>query len=200
LQRNQTGAGQYLDISLLDGAFLMMILLAGISIAGKDPTSEQYLTGKLACYNLYRTSDNRYLALALLEPKFWNVFCAKLELFDLPGSQFQTNQNELVQIISQKIASRSLQDWIEYFSVDDVCITPVQSIEEALQSEYVKQRQLFTIVENPFGSLQQMRTPFVDPGATQKKAPGLGEHNREILEEAGYIGEEIDEFIRNKVV
>jgi crotonobetainyl-CoA:carnitine CoA-transferase CaiB-like acyl-CoA transferase len=199
-QRSRTGSGQFLDISLLDGAFFAIILLAGIQMSGLDATSKQYLTGRLACYNIYRTSDDRYLALALLEPKFWNQFCVKMELPQLAYQQFQENQRELIEIITKRIAARPLTDWIEYFSNEDVCVAPVQTIAEAVQSDYVKQRDLFTKIDYPFGCLLQMRTPFVEKPLSRRKAPGAGEHTRQILEEAGYGQREIEEFARKGVL
>ncbi len=197
LQRGRTGKGQFLDISLLDGAFFTVILLAGIQMSGLEAKSEQYLTGRLACYNIYETLDGRFLTLALLEPKFWNHFCAKAELPELADRQFQPNQNELIETISKRLATKTLTDWIEYFSTEDVCIAPVQSVSEALQSESAKQ--LLIPVEYPSGSLLQMRTPFVDkvPG---RKAPDAGEHTVEILEEAGFSRQEIEEFGRQGIL
>ncbi len=126
-----------------------MILLAGTTIAGHNPESALYLSGKLACYNLYRTSDDRYLALALLEPKFWENFCAKLNLSHLAGLQFQENQTELIKTLSEKLAAAPLHHWLEYFREEDVCITPVQNIQEALDSEYVKAPPSFHVCKTP---------------------------------------------------
>jgi alpha-methylacyl-CoA racemase len=196
-QRSRTGAGQYLDISLLDGAFFAILLLAGIERSGFDAKSNQFLTGRLACYNIYRTLDDRYLTVALLEPKFWNQFCAKMQFSQLADRQFQANQQELIDTIAERIATKSLTDWIEYFRTEDVCIAPVQSIAEAMQSESAKR--LLVPVDYPFGSFLQMRTPFVEKTLNHRKAPEPGEHTREILEEAGFTEREIDAFARKGI-
>jgi crotonobetainyl-CoA:carnitine CoA-transferase CaiB-like acyl-CoA transferase len=196
-QRSRTGAGQYLDISLLDGAFFAILLLAGIERSGFDAKSNQFLTGRLACYNIYRTLDDRYLTVALLEPKFWNQFCAKMQFSQLADRQFQANQQELIDTIAERIATKSLTDWIEYFRTEDVCIAPVQSIAEAMQSESAKR--LLVPVDYPFGSFLQMQTPFVEKTLNHRKAPEPGEHTREILEEAGFTEREIDAFARKGI-
>jgi alpha-methylacyl-CoA racemase len=197
-QRSRTGAGQFLDISLLDGAFFAILLLAGVQLSGLDAKSEQFLTGRLACYNIYRTLDDRYLTLALLEPKFWNHFCAKIELLQLTGRQFQANQQELITAIAERVATKPLAEWIEYFSTEDVCIAPVQSIAEAMQSEYAKQ--LSIPVDYPFGSLLQMRTPFVEKIMNKRKAPEAGEHTWQILEETGFTKQEIEAFAEKGIL
>jgi len=197
-QRSRTGAGQFLDISLLDGAFFAIILLAGIQVSGLDAKSEQYLSGRLACYNIYRTLDDRYLTLALLEPKFWNHFCAQMQMPQLADRQFQENQQELIEIIAERIATKPLTDWIEYFSTEDVCFAPVQSIAEALQSEPAKR--LLVPVDYSFGSFLQMRTPFVEKTLNKRKAPEPGEHTWQILEEAGFTKPEIEAFARKGIL
>ncbi|MCI0414291.1 CoA transferase [bacterium] len=198
LQRSRTGAGQFLDISLLDGAFFAIILLAGIQMSGLDAKTEQYLNGRLACYNIYRTQDERYLTLALLEPKFWNHFCARMEMSQLADRQFQENQQGLIQTIAEKIAARPLSHWIEHFNSEDVCIAPVTSLAEAFQSDLAKQ--LFIRVDYPFGSLLQMRTPFVEKTLNTTKAPEPGEHTWQILEDAGFTKPEIEEFTRKGIL
>jgi alpha-methylacyl-CoA racemase len=189
-ERSRSGCGQYLDVSLLDGAFFTMILLAGMHVAG---TSESPLSGNLACYRVYKTADGKYLAVAVLEPKFWSNFCKKLDLPHFREKQFQNDQNELIDIISQKIATRTLKDWVEYWSSDDVCVTPVYSVSEAMQSQYVSHRNL--LLNNT-----TMRTPFVLEASNNRSAPQLGEHNHEILEDAGYNPAEIEEFARSGVI
>ena len=193
IQRNRERAGQFLDISLLDGVFTTMILIAGTAIAGQDTSTDQYLSGKLACYNIYETSDNRYLALGLLEPKFWDLFCRKMNLSELSSLQFQDNQKDLKRTVGDRLKSRSLQDWLEYFQDEDLCITPVQTIQEAMNSEYARHRKIFQTVEYSFGSMLQMTTPFVK-SPSMNRAPEAGEHSSEILRESGYTPEEIEAF------
>lgn len=176
IQRQKTGTGQFLDISLLDGALMMNLL----------PESHQYLTGKLACYNIYRTADDRYLAVALLESKFWKRFCRKMDLPDFSDLQFQENQAGMVELLGERFAQKSLQHWLHYFKDEDVCITPVQTFEEAQDSDYARQRGLFAD--------GLLKTSFVE-SPPNKRAPHLGEHTREILEESGYTSQQIDEFI-----
>jgi len=186
LRRFRTGQGAYLDISLLDGAFLTMILLAGIQLSGRNATNESLLSGRLACYNVYQTSDRRYLAIGLLEPHFWKRFCVKMNLPDFVDRQYHHDQQPLIEAIRAKLIQKTLSEWLQYFHSDDLCVSPVNTVAEAMQSPYLEKRNLFIEIDGKI----QMKTPLVTeiPG---RKAPSPGEHSREILQQLGYSQDEI---------
>ena len=76
LVRERQGAGQYLDISMLDGSFMWNCLRWGKYLAdGQIPRpGDDVLNHGFACYNLYATKDGRYMSLGALEPQFWRAF------------------------------------------------------------------------------------------------------------------------------
>jgi crotonobetainyl-CoA:carnitine CoA-transferase CaiB-like acyl-CoA transferase len=194
VQRGRTGRGQHIDISLLDGALFTMIHLASLHFAGVPLRPGQLpLSGRLAGYNVYRTRDNRYLALGFLEPKFWESFCLKMNLDQFANSQIQGDQSNLIRVLAERIAARTLNEWMEFFQGENLCVTPVREFREVLADPHVRERSLFETVTYPSGDLLQMKTPFV-PEAAKGRAPLLGEHNVEILREHGYSAAEIDAF------
>jgi crotonobetainyl-CoA:carnitine CoA-transferase CaiB-like acyl-CoA transferase len=189
LRRYQTGNGEYLDVSLLDGAFLSMILLAGIQLCGKDAASESFLDGRSACYNVYSTSDQRYLAFCVLEPQFWKRFCTKMDLPHFIDRQFEEDQESLIHAIAEKISQKTLTEWMEEFHSEDLCVSPVSTVAEAMGSSYLKERDLLIEIDGKI----QMKTPFRSENSN-RTAPQLGEHNHEILEQLGYSNAEIKRF------
>ena len=88
--REKTGKGQYIDISMMDGAMAWLCMYAGKYFAdGKSPRpSSELLTGQFACYNVYKTKDGRYMSLGALEPQFWSAFCKAVGREDLIKVQF----------------------------------------------------------------------------------------------------------------
>ena len=201
IQLLREGKGQYLDVSLLDSAFFSMIALAGIHFAGFPlHGSTMPLSGRLACYNVYRTKDNKYIAIAFLEPKFWHTFCLKMKLDQYINHQLQNDQAQLLEILSEKFATRTQKDWLDFFQNDDLCITPVLNFPETIFDPAILSRSLLSPITYPSGILAQMCTPFVKEGCSNLRAPVLGEHNFEILREQGYSEQDIDRFKNDGVI
>src|SRR5436189_1848780 len=73
------GEGRYLDVSMTDGALTWLAVpLAQERVQGPIPTGMHRLTGRYACYGVYRCADGRHLSVAALEPKFWRALCDAL--------------------------------------------------------------------------------------------------------------------------
>jgi crotonobetainyl-CoA:carnitine CoA-transferase CaiB-like acyl-CoA transferase len=85
------------------------------------------LTGGVACYRIYETSDRRHLTVSALEPKFWRRLCEVVGRPELIPRQWEPRLPELEDVI----ASRSLAEWLELFDGEDVCAGPVATLEEA---------------------------------------------------------------------
>ena len=201
VQRARKGYGQYLDISLLDGAFFTLIGIGSMHFAGLPVTRNALpLSGRLACYGIYRTKDDKYLAIALLEPKFWRAFCRLLQLEPYSTSQFQEDQKELIQAVSERIAAHTQQEWLELVGSADLCVSPVNDFPQVLTDPQLVFRK--TLIEVPYtgSSLPQFRTPFVLETSAKSAAPSCGQHNREILREAGYSDLEIASLQREGVL
>jgi crotonobetainyl-CoA:carnitine CoA-transferase CaiB-like acyl-CoA transferase len=200
-QRSRIGKGQFLDISLLDAAFFAMVGLAGIHLAGFPLQADVLpLSGRLACYNIYRTKDNKFLALAFLEPKFWQTFCLKMKMDQYFNHQLQNDQTELIEALRNKFKTKSLQEWLDFFEQDDLCISPVRNFPEVLADPMIQSRGLVTEVQYPSGILKQMMTPIVSGAGSRIRAPLLGEHNVEILLEHGYSSDQIESLRKQGVI
>jgi crotonobetainyl-CoA:carnitine CoA-transferase CaiB-like acyl-CoA transferase len=113
LERARTGRGARIVVSMTHEAHELA------RFAGR-------LTGELACYRIYRCADGRYLTIAALEPYFWRRLCELLERPDLLPRAADAHA-ELEEIF----ARRSLADWLELFTGEDVCAGPVATVEEA---------------------------------------------------------------------
>src|SRR5262249_35413283 len=94
--RAATGAGRYVDVSMLDGTLGLLPLLASNSLTGvPEPQSDEfYLSGALPGYNVYETADGRYITLGALEPKFWAEFCRRVGREDLIPRHIPTGRED----------------------------------------------------------------------------------------------------------
>jgi alpha-methylacyl-CoA racemase len=129
--RERTGAGGRLDVPMVAAAAWLMA--PWHAVARADAPLGDALTGGQACYRLYACADGRHLAVAALEPHFWQRFCtaiARPELIPLHMAT-GTAQNELQATVEGTIARRTLAEWEAVFESIDACVTPVRTVEEA---------------------------------------------------------------------
>jgi crotonobetainyl-CoA:carnitine CoA-transferase CaiB-like acyl-CoA transferase len=124
LDRERTGRGARLTISMTHNSYRF----ASHRLGG-DP-APRFLTGGVACYRVYATSDGRWLTVAALERKFWQRLCELVELPALVDRQFEPRLREL----EERLASRALAEWLDLFDGDDVCAGPVATLEEAARA------------------------------------------------------------------
>lgn len=194
--RTRTGRGAHLDVSMTEGALSLLIAELGNLELGERPRrGAELLNGGAACYGVYRTSDDRYLAVGALEPKFYLAFNAAIgrpqnlaELAGTPAQQAQTRAE-----IAARLAERPLAEWMQLLAAHDCCCEPVLELSEVPEHPLHQQRELFFTMDGGagVGELRQVRTPLGAPSAPTPP-PRLGQHSRQVLEEFGLSPEEIE--------
>ncbi len=146
-----SGQGRFVDVAMTDGVFAHNIMpLLAVNQSGKTAEpARDFLTGGLPCYNIYRTSDARYMAVGALELKFWQTCCDYLQRPDLKQHHWSLGQviggDDAMAIkaeLDSIFAQRSLQEWITHFADADCCVTPILSTEEALQHPHFIARKM----------------------------------------------------------
>jgi alpha-methylacyl-CoA racemase len=189
-RRERTGDGPYIDASLFESGLLFALepwVEAVTAHTGSDASS---LTGGLACYNVYATSDGKQVALAALEPKFWVNFCNAVERPDLiEGYQSPARQSYLHTEVAGIIALRTAAEWDALLRDADCCFTLGKSLDTIADDPHVQARGLLGLADD---GTPWMRSPFRLNAFTPGAAPAYGEHTREVRHEAGYTDAEID--------
>lgn len=143
------GPGRLVDISMTDAVFAhnIMPLVAFNNFCTAPTPGRDLLTGGVPCYNVYRTSDGRFMAVGALEPKFWESCCEVLGRPDLKrqhwaygqvigGDQAMAVKAELDAIF----AGATMAAWSERFAGRDCCVTPILRIDEAIASPLFQAR------------------------------------------------------------
>jgi alpha-methylacyl-CoA racemase len=125
LERERTGVGRHLVLSLTHGAHE----LAAHRLGGEP--IPRLLTGGLACYRIYATADGRHLTVAALEPRFFRRLCELLGRPELAERQWEPEQEPLADELRAAIAARPLAAWLELFDGEDVSVGPVATLQEA---------------------------------------------------------------------
>jgi len=193
LERVRTGRGRLVDVSLVESATSFAALHLGPAALGLPvaPAGQGFLDGGLPSYGLYRTADDRWLAVAALEPKFFAALCERLGLGDLTAEAYGggAEAERVRALLVRTFAGAPLATWQERLAGLDACVEPVLLPEEVLRDAHLGARGLFPASRGLATPLLHLGPPAAAP------APGLGEHTREVLAEAGLTPAEIDALV-----
>ncbi|MEC7814686.1 MAG: CaiB/BaiF CoA-transferase family protein [Pseudomonadota bacterium] len=153
IRRQQTGEGQFIDISMTDAAFALNAMAGAAALAGgQRQAPEAGMLNGGTFYDYYRTKDNRWLSVGSLEPQFSARLCDTLGISDLKNlatSQKPADQQTLKAAIKEKVLEKTLAEWTEIFRDVDACVEPVLTIEEAAAHPQIKAREM--VVEGDRG-------------------------------------------------
>ena len=150
---------------------------------------------------MYQTSEGLYLAVGALEKKFWEKLCDAVNRKDLKKFHWTNKnmkstyaRNELEKIFLE----HSQKFWVDFFEQFDCCVTPVLSLDRALEDEQIKARDMVLNSEHPLtGATLQFSSPasISDFHTTvDHPAPKQGEHTQQILSELGYSPDNISDL------
>jgi alpha-methylacyl-CoA racemase len=194
LERERSGAGQVVDAAMVDGAINLMAVFAVAIQSGRwGPTGTNIVDTGAHFYNTYETADGRYMAVGAMEPQFYARFLEGLGIADddLPPQMDAGSWPMMKERVAAVFATRTREDWTEIFGALDACVVPVLSPLEALAHPHNIARGAF--VPRDEGLVQPAPMPRLarTPGAVAGSPPGVGEHTREILAEAGYSTDDV---------
>ena len=182
IDRDRTGQGTHLDISMTEGALALLASEFGIVDAEPAPPTRGtgLLNGGAARYGVYETKDGKYLSVGALEDQFLARLAqaAGLELREGPKGD-ESLRRQLTRIV----ASKTRDEWTAILADYDCCCEPVLELDEVPNHPLHRERGLFFEIEGEPGTLQ-VRTPLGMP-AGRRPAPSLGEHNDEVFREYG---------------
>jgi alpha-methylacyl-CoA racemase len=196
-ERDRSGQGQLVDVSMSDGALSWLALVAGRYLCdGEVPKrGELELAGGIVCYRPYACRDG-WVTLGALEPKFWANWCRGVGREDLVEKQFERPGSETHAEVERVFLERTREEWQAFASEHDCCLEPVLDLDEALDSELVRARRMVVELDQPgTGGVRQLGVPVKlsrTPGEPATPGPALGEHTDKVLSGLGYSEDDID--------
>ncbi|MDP8254926.1 MAG: CaiB/BaiF CoA-transferase family protein [Candidatus Alcyoniella australis] len=199
VQRQSSAQGDHVDVSLAESALsLVSPYLDEAYLRQQAPgPGDMMLNGLHPCYNIYRTADDRFMALGALEPKFFRPFVELVNRPDLADDGMATGERaEQVKAELQAIfSSRTQDEWIELLRDHDVCCEPVLDLKQVPTHELWSGRQAISSIEHPsegtlhgaYGAVRfaSHQRPSIAP------SPSLGEHTDQVLAQLGFEPEQI---------
>ena len=200
--RSQTGKGQFIDISMLDGCIPFNSLDgAGFLVSGKQPEREGEMLNGGCMYDYYETKDGEYMSVGALEPKFWSEFCKGIGREDLSSATvWPADSKKIKKEIRQIFKTKSKKEWIDIFKDFDACVQPVLNLQEALiEDQQIKERKLIIDVPLPTSDgqkVRQMATPIhlsESPCKYNFAGYPLGYHTKEIIASLGLDYDALEE-------
>lgn len=208
IAREKTGRGQYIDVAMTDCVFTFMSMLVGAyNFDKRSPSREDhFLNGASAWYNSYKTKDDRWIGLGMLEAKFWEGFCKAIRREDFIAQQFAPGkvQEEMIHELSALFLTKTADEWMHELQSLDICISKVNNLEEALDDPHFKERGMIVQMDHPLdGTIKSIGFPVKfseTPYSIKMAPPSFGEHTEEILLEMGFTGKEIEELSYEGIV
>jgi alpha-methylacyl-CoA racemase len=195
-EARQSGKGQIVDAAMVDGALSFMAMSFGNRAQGffADRTGSNLLGGAAHFYNTYETQDGLHLAVAPIEPQFYQEFLLKMGLDDArwraAGFPMLTAQTvaqvwpALKQELAEKFRERTRDEWCALFADSDACVTPVLNLREAAQHAHNRARSAFIEVD---GVEQNAPAPRFSRTQTAhpKAPPKIGANAQEVFADWG---------------
>ena len=178
-----TGEEQVVDAAMVDGSASLLAMTHSLLNSGYwlEERGVNILDTGAHFYEVYETSDQRYVAVGAIEAKFYAELLAGLGLTDetLPAQMDRSSWPEMKTRLSTIFATKTRDEWTEVFSDVDACVTPVLSPREAARHPYNTERQVFGVddVVQPQPAPRFSRTP----GAIVRPPGAAGSGTREGL-------------------
>lgn len=196
-ERDRTGQGRVIDVAMTDGVLGFSLMAVGGALAGEAvKRGDEALTGGIAAYNTYLSSDGHPITLAALEPKFWTAFCAGAGIeVDMTALLPGPHQAAMKEKIAAVFAGKTRAEWAAFGAQHDCCVEPVILPGEMAEDAHLASRGLIFKLATPRGEVPQVRTPVTPRDEDFSPPPRAGEHTRAVLREAGLDDAEIEALI-----
>ncbi|GAB4512765.1 MAG: CaiB/BaiF CoA-transferase family protein [Anaerolineae bacterium] len=195
-RRERTGQGAFVDTSLSESALPFSLYNWTEALTLGLPPGKGMLSGGMACYRIYRAKDDKPVALAALEEKFWLNFCHAVDRPDLVEDHTDfSRQDYLIAELRGIFSLKTAAEWDALLARADCCFTLVNAPGDIGDDLHYKARGM--LGRFPDGT-PWMRSPVRLNDQTpniENSVPAYGAHTWQVLLEAGYSKDEVELLI-----
>jgi alpha-methylacyl-CoA racemase len=198
VRRATTGEGAYLDVAVADGVIALMSLYIDEYFATGEVPGPRHniLTGRYACYDIYRCADERWIAVGAIEPHFYANLCRALGCEQWLEHQLDDEVQDAIRAdFAVAIAARTRDEWVAELGPADTCVSEVASVPELVRDAHLRARDVFVeATARGHGAFEQVGWVFAgmdrgQPGPVVRDATVTD--TDALLREAGYSAAEI---------
>lgn len=200
-ERDRSGKGQWIDVSLLDTIISWQAYFAGNYFATEeDPEPLGGAHPNIVPYQVFEASDG-YFILAVGNDQLWQKCIDAINDDVLRDEKYATNpgrvkhREELVKLLNDKFKEKTVRDWVAIFEEVKIPVGPINKLSDILNDPHVKEREMVVEKDHPvIGQLKMLGIPVKlsrTPGEIKTVPPALGEHTDQVLKELGYSDADI---------
>ena len=197
LEAQKSGKGQVIDVSMVDGAASLMTAIYGMHGSGfwTDERGANVLDTGAHYYDVYETSDGKYISIGSIETKFYDELLrlSGLKKEELAPQNDRTSWPQMKERVASLFRTKTRDEWCKIMEGSDICFAPVLSMAEAPKHPHNRERETF--VERD-GVTQPAPTPRFSrtPGAIQGPPARPGEHTDQALRDWGFSPTELEKL------
>jgi alpha-methylacyl-CoA racemase len=196
LEAKTSGQGQVIDAAMVDGAAVLTTFIYGLRAMGiwQDERGTNLLDTGAHFYEVYETSDGKFVSIGSIEPQFYARLLEHTGLAqeaDLPHQMDRTQWPAMKERLEAIFKTKTRDEWCALLESDpELCFAPVLSMAEAHAHPHNKERETFVEVA---GIIQPAPAPRFSrtPGAVSSPPAHAGQHTDEALADWGFTPDEI---------
>ncbi|MGJ3507658.1 CaiB/BaiF CoA transferase family protein [Enemella sp. A6] len=144
LERGTSGQGQVIDAAMVDGALSLSTIVWAFRGMGvwNDERGSNYVDSGAHFYEVYRTADDKFLAVGAIEPQFYAMLLEGLgfDADEVPNQHDRSTWPAMKERFAERIATRTRAEWEEIFDGTDACVTGVLTFAEAAEDTHIAAR------------------------------------------------------------
>ena len=194
IEAKQSGKGQVVDASMVEGAASLMTSAYGVLAQGswKEERETNRLDGGAHFYGAFETSDGEHMGIGPIEPQFYAMFMETMgiDIKSLPEQMDRPQWPAVRQKVADVFKTKTREEWVAIFDGSDACVAPVLRMSEAISHPQNVARKSFVTIDGvtqPGPAPKFSRTETAEPS----NSAYAGEHTEYVMSEAGYSADEI---------
>ncbi len=210
-QRERTGRGQVIDISMLESIVSWLGYFPHhYWHRGEEPARVGMRHHYVTPYGPYLAGDGVYFSLAVVTPQDWELFCrnviekpALLEDPRFTTVEARRKHRDILEALIEKIfLEKPHEEWLRRLKAAELPHGEVRGIGQVLAHPQLIARKMIREIESPVGRIQTVGSPLhlSDSPARYDRIPALGEDTGPVLKELGYTDAQTADFRRDGVI